>query len=214
MTTTELLTAMRNVLRYDLDAVKASADMTDAEGVVYLNRAQNEISRMLRIYRTGVSLTAAATTREFSFGSTAFARMPIEIAEIYNGTRMIELVESFPVTLTTATPKLWWVEGETLRFDGYYGSSTTLTLNGYFGEVKMTMGGGSTENTLPELVQPNLAEYAAVIAVRGTATEASQQGRIMSLERGMTSNVRKVKASIKAHQFPSSLLAGKSRYIN
>jgi hypothetical protein len=212
MTTTELLTKLRNVLRYDFDAVASSATMTDDEGVAYLNRSQDEISRKLRVYRTDVALSCPASVTEVALNNTGFAKRPFEITQVFKSGLEIPRTESFPVTQKTGSPDVWWVEGETLRFNGYYASITALTISGYFLDTKFSSSLLGAECSLPEMLHPHVAEYAAVIAVRGTATEGSQMVRRKSLEDAMLSAVRQTKNSLKVAGLPTLPEVSKLRY--
>jgi len=210
MTTQELITHLTNTLAYDKDPVSSST-MTNAEAVVWLNRAQDEICRKLGFVRTDVVLTLSASASSIDLSSSSFTRRPIEVHRIFKSGQELRRATTFPVTARTSDPQLWWVEGATLRFDGYYSESTNLTIAGIFKEVKFSSSSLSAECTAPEDLQPHIAEYAAVISTRANATENSQLVTLNRLEQAMEKAVLQFKEAAKVHSYQTPLISH-SRY--
>ena len=213
VTTAELITRVRNLIGYDLDAYFSSGG-TDAEIVQVLNESLREIGAMIGIY-SDVTLTTTAGTMVYSFDSSAFSRRPIKIDAVYVAN--VPLMDQtgrigiYPYELFNTVFRDWRtaaqgtisrasVVNDSLVLYLTPASTQTLTISCQHLALPLDAATGSAVPEIPVDLHDALAKETAYQVAMPTAIESQQMARLAAMRADATATISRVRNRLRAER--------------
>lgn len=195
MTTTELITFVKDLQAYDLDHMRGEAP-TDAEVVSSLNWALRVFSRALYLYDMSVTQTLTIGTHTYPMQSGFSKRIIYPYRAMVGTTAMrnrrgslglytvAELDKDYPTwrTVTAGTIKVVATDGSNIIVAPKPDSAVTLTIGGRVLAPDLSHSTGATAPEIPVECHEALGMMAAVRSALPNVTENEGWARIRAYD--------------------------------